>query len=137
MQEPPALTPWEQVEALDREWVQELFRTAFGDNPVCKLARQMCLDAGVEDPDRLVANNGYELSELSRRLVPAVVMGPDRQPFGADFLTMANRPRPIWTAWIERARAAIEALDKITAAGAPEPAVGKTEATGNGGPVQQ
>lgn len=98
----------------------------FETDPVCRLARELCLIAIGEhaDADRLVANAGYEL--WGGDIPLTFNIGPDqRDQTGKpskwvfpDYLTAGNKPRPLWLAWYRQAEAAIAALKKIETADA-------------------
>ena len=129
--------PHAEVEALDQENVarlleintkfQSFFRKHpfFETDPVCRLARQLCLDSLPDydkaEADRLVTNGGYELH--NGPIPGCLVLGPGvvvsehsgRWAF-LDFLVNGNHPRPIWMAWGPQAAAAIDALKKLNGA---------------------
>lgn len=131
---PPAMPhPWDELEKLDARHRDRLLETQaeivgffkkhpyFESDPICRLARQMCVNTLSEHErhqvDWMVTNSGYE---LGRPMHPCVVRGPDNYlPNGAqttnylDFLTNSNRPRPLWMAWYPLARAAIEAQKEL------------------------
>ena len=133
--------PHDEIKALDARNVERLLainvefqsffkkHPFFETDPVCRLARQLCIGAhrglpseAERDADRLCVNGGYEIS--SGPIPIAVNLGPKKDPNEAipqtfpDFLLSGNRPRPLWMAWIPQARAAIEAQKKIEAADA-------------------
>ena len=137
--QPQSEFPHAEVEALDKENVARLleidikFRSFFRKHPffetdpVCRLARQLCLDSLPDhdkaEADRLVTNGGYELH--NGPIPGCLVMGPvavgeTYRPNGQwaflDFLVNGNHPRPIWMAWGPQASAAIDALKKLDGA---------------------
>lgn len=135
--QPQSEFPHAEVEALDRENVarlleinvkfQSFFRKHpfFENDPVCRLARQLCLDSLPDhdkaEADRLVTNGGYELhngpSPGCLVLGPGIVVSEHsgRWTF-LDFLVNGNHPRPIWMAWGPQAAAALDALKKLDGA---------------------
>lgn len=123
---PPVAFPWDEVKAIDKRHVDQLlainteFRSFFRKHPffetdpACRLARQLCMAAlGTEEADavdRLVTNSGHE---PDYPMAPVYCIGP-RSPLEQkpdiypDFLIAANRPRPIWFAWLRIARTVID-----------------------------
>ena len=132
--------PHDELAALDKENVERLLaintklqsffskHPFFEADPVCRLARQMCLQTLPEyaqkegGADRLVVNGGYEPQGGPAPMTYEVGPGPGENSLHdpkhwafVSFLTAGNRPRPIWMAWIPQARAAIEALKLLEA----------------------
>ena len=133
-QKPQSEYPHAEVEALDKENVarlleinvkfQSLFRKHpfFETDPVCRLARQLAIEAGYrpEAIDLIAINGGYSLESGPVPMTYVTGPGPganskydERHWAFPDFLTSGNRPRPIWMAWIPQAKMAIEALKKL------------------------
>lgn len=143
MTDKPQPFPHDELAALDKRNVARLLEINaefqrfyrkhpfFETDPTCRLARELCIQHYIYRPadnpefalaeaeqhaDRLCINGGHEL----RAPVPVPVnLGPKADPNAAipatfpDFLISGNRPRPLWTAWIPQAEAALAALKSI------------------------